>query len=435
MVTRSVAYGHEAMKILLIEAIKHLSTAIATRSKSALKEAHKCLEAYKAKPFDESKRDRVPKGQEGGGRWMVGGAAVGARWSAEDGKWVDEKGKALSAKIHKRIEENGKVSKNMIGVKINPSSNPDEVNFAVGYPYNPKTGKVSPKSYIQNRNHLVKMHKEKFEALKVFDKARKLIEKKAYTDAMDGKPAGAIAYIMNATAMRVGSGRKHTAPKEGAPKKPVKPKKSFGACDLLAKHVKVKGKVVTFDFLAKGQKRYHASFPDEQMASIFKAYLLDGNFNDKKPNDRIFKVTADTVNKYLKVTGKNDDLHAHQYRHWKATEFATRLIKQRGKPIDAADAVRVKERVCANVAEVLNNTPEVCYQTYICPSVWQVWGEDLTPTPPTLAHKSASDSGLKTYAYESTRATASFDAFIEETIFPDFEDEKEPNLDVLVDAD
>jgi DNA topoisomerase-1 len=153
---------------------------------------------------------------------------------------------------------------------------------------------------------------------------------------------------------------------------------SFGLATLRAKHVKVKGDTVIFDFPGKSGKQQHRELKDQQVARVVRECL-------KRPGRDVFKFVLDDgfvvdvrrrhINEYIQeVMGAR--YSAKDFRTWAGTLIcacALARAKQRVRHEIAKDGVKVaKKTMVAAVKEVsehLGNTPAVARDSYIYPSV------------------------------------------------------------------
>jgi DNA topoisomerase-1 len=153
---------------------------------------------------------------------------------------------------------------------------------------------------------------------------------------------------------------------------------SFGLATLRARHVKVKGDTVIFDFPGKSGKQQHRELKDRQVARVVRECL-------KVPGRDVFKFVLDDgfvvdvrrrhINEYIQeVMGAQ--YSAKDFRTWGGTLIcacALARAKERVREVAAKDGTKAarKTMVAAvkEVAEHLGNTPAVARDSYIYPSV------------------------------------------------------------------
>jgi DNA topoisomerase I len=153
---------------------------------------------------------------------------------------------------------------------------------------------------------------------------------------------------------------------------------SFGLATLRAKHVKVKGDTVIFDFPGKSGKQQHRELKDRQVARIVRECL-------KLPGRDVFKFQLDDgfvvdvrrrhINEYIQeVMGAQ--YSAKDFRTWGGTLIcACALARAKERVKEAAEkegpkaAKKTMVAAVKEVAEHLGNTPAVARDSYIYPSV------------------------------------------------------------------
>jgi DNA topoisomerase-1 len=153
---------------------------------------------------------------------------------------------------------------------------------------------------------------------------------------------------------------------------------SFGLATLRAKHVKVVGETVYFDFPGKSGQQQHRELRDRRVATIVRQLL-------KVPGRDVFKFVLDDghvvdvrrrhLNEYIQeVMGPG--YSAKDFRTWAGTLIcacalarARQRIKQGG--MDGCVKAVKKTMVAAvrEASEHLGNTPAVAKSSYIYPSV------------------------------------------------------------------
>lgn len=153
---------------------------------------------------------------------------------------------------------------------------------------------------------------------------------------------------------------------------------SFGLATLRARHVKVVGDTVHFDFPGKSGQQQYRELKDRRVAHIVRQLL-------KVPGRDVFKFVLDDghvvdvrrrhINEYIQEV-MGPDYSAKDFRTWAGTLIcACALARARHRLKDAAveGCVRaVKKTMVAAVreaAEHLGNTPAVAKSSYIYPSV------------------------------------------------------------------
>jgi DNA topoisomerase-1 len=150
-------------------------------------------------------------------------------------------------------------------------------------------------------------------------------------------------------------------------------KGSFGLATLRARHIKVKGYIVEFDFAGKSGVQQQHQLKDRHVSTIVRSLL-------KQPSREVFKyqngdgvfvnVTSHHINDYIReVMGEN--FSAKDFRTWAGTLVCACALARLGTEIVEESASRKRKIVEAikETAAILGNTPAVCRSSYICPEI------------------------------------------------------------------
>ncbi|WP_224246092.1 DNA topoisomerase IB [Hyalangium gracile] len=153
---------------------------------------------------------------------------------------------------------------------------------------------------------------------------------------------------------------------------------SFGLATLRARHVKVVGDTVYFDFPGKSGQQQHRELRDRRVATIIRQLL-------KVPGRDVFKFVLDDgfivdvrrrhINEYIQeVMGV--EYSAKDFRTWAGTLIcacALARARERVKKAAAEGGVKAAKKTMVaavrEAAEHLGNTPAVAKSSYIYPSV------------------------------------------------------------------
>jgi DNA topoisomerase I len=156
---------------------------------------------------------------------------------------------------------------------------------------------------------------------------------------------------------------------------------SFGLATLRARHVKLKGDTVIFDFKGKSGQHQHRELKDRQVARVVRECL-------QVPGRDVFKFVLDDghvvdvrrrhINEYIReVMGER--YSAKDFRTWGGTLIcACALARSRGKTCGEASVRELKRAMLDAVKEAathLGNTPAVARDSYIYPSVLAMFQE------------------------------------------------------------
>src|SRR5260221_10393070 len=158
----------------------------------------------------------------------------------------------------------------------------------------------------------------------------------------------------------------------------AKENNSFGITTLRNRHVKVRGKNVTFEFRGKSGIEHTVSVANPKIARIIKQcielpgyeifqYLQDGEKHT---------VDSQDVNEYLQtLTGK--DVTAKDFRTWGGTVLSAELLKAIG-PSESEESI--KHNIATAVKKVsqhLRNTATVARTYYIHPVILETYKKNL----------------------------------------------------------
>ena len=143
---------------------------------------------------------------------------------------------------------------------------------------------------------------------------------------------------------------------------------AFGATTLQARHITVRGKVITLDFIGKSGKRNLIKIKDQQLADAM-ARQLSG----KRNRDAVFpEVTADSALAYQRTIIPKKFL-LKDLRTSLGTKTALDAIRRMPAPTTEKEMKKARTEVGKIVAEKLGNTPSVALSAYINPIVFELW--------------------------------------------------------------
>ncbi len=175
------------------------------------------------------------------------------------------------------------------------------------------------------------------------------------------KVIAAIVALLEKTMMRVGN--EEYAKQNG----------SFGLTTLRARHAKVKGGHVVFDFKGKHGIKHHIDLSDRRLANLVaKCQDLPGQdlFQYEDEDGGLHHVTSDDVNDYLQeVSG--EEITAKDFRTWAGTNAAAAALKELERFDSATMAKKNVVQAVEHVAKQLGNTPAICRKCYIHPAVFE----------------------------------------------------------------
>ena len=145
---------------------------------------------------------------------------------------------------------------------------------------------------------------------------------------------------------------------------------TYGLTTIHAKHVKVAGPELRFDYIGKWRKAHKRAIEDEEVAAIVRAlkrldqkelfaFIDSGKIRDVKDRH---------VNDYIQsIIG--DKFTAKDFRTWAGTLLCSIALAMEGQGASKKERKRKIKRAIEAASQQLGNTPAVCRSSYICPRV------------------------------------------------------------------
>jgi DNA topoisomerase-1 len=204
----------------------------------------------------------------------------------------------------------------------------------------------------------------KFDRLQAFADVLPLIRRRTNTDlAQAGLPRNkvlaTIVQLLEKSLIRVGN------------EEYVRQNQSFGLTTLRARHVRVEGDTLRFQFRGKSGVRHSVKVSDRRLARVVK-HCRD------LPGQELFQYIDETgdaqvvdsgdINSYLnEITGQ--DFTAKDFRTWSGTVLAATALREVPPPGTKRETERNVNVAIEAVAGMLGNTPSVCRKSYVHPGV------------------------------------------------------------------
>lgn len=174
------------------------------------------------------------------------------------------------------------------------------------------------------------------------------------------KVLAAIVALLEKTMMRVGN------------QEYARQNKSFGLTTLRARHARVRGSRVLFDFRGKHGIQHEIDLSDRRLAAIVaRCRDLPGQdlFQYLDGDGERRQASSDDVNDYLREAS-GEDITAKDFRTWAATNLAASALREFEAFDSEAKARTNLVRAVEDVAKRLGNTPAICRKCYIHPAVF-----------------------------------------------------------------
>jgi DNA topoisomerase-1 len=230
----------------------------------------------------------------------------------------------------------------------------------------------------------------KFGHMMIFAKVLPEIRRRVDADlSLPGLPRAkvlaAIVRLLETTLMRVGN------------EEYAQTNDSFGITTLRNRHVRVRGKSITFDFRGKHGVTHHIDLKDARLARIVgTCQHLPGQelFQFVDEDDQKHAVGSSDVNRYLQeISGA--DVTAKDFRTWAGTNLAALALQELAAATEPLPPKKSMLRAVEAVAKLLGNTPAICRKCYIHPAIFEGYldGSLLTTLKKRAAEELTQDLG------------------------------------------
>lgn len=143
---------------------------------------------------------------------------------------------------------------------------------------------------------------------------------------------------------------------------------TYGLTTIRARHVKVEGSVLLFDYVGKWRKTQKRAIEDPEVAAIVEKLrkLYEPELFAFVDNGKVRDVKDRHVNDYIQsIIGVN--FTAKDFRTWAGTLLCSIALGMEGQGASKTERKRKIKRAVQATAEQLGNTPAVCRSSYICP--------------------------------------------------------------------
>jgi DNA topoisomerase-1 len=212
----------------------------------------------------------------------------------------------------------------------------------------------------------------KFDRLQAFAEVLPLIRRRANADLQQpglprNKVLATIAQLLEKSLIRIGN------------EEYARQNQSFGLTTLRARHVRVNGGTLRFQFRGKSGVRHSVSVNDRRLARVVKQCRdLPGQelfqYLDEAGAAQV--VDSGDINDYLKeITGQ--DFTAKDFRTWSGTVLAATALREVAPPGTKRETERNVNVAIEAVAGLLGNTPTVCRKSYVHPGVVDAYRDGI----------------------------------------------------------
>ena len=277
-------------------------------------------------------------------------------------EYLDQQGSKINKDLVKRLLEGFYIPPAYKDVKINLNKN-DKV-LAIGY-----DEKDRPQ-YIYNKKFTEENSKNKYHKMIVFGENYKKIMNSVKRDlysegeTKEKQIASALMLVVDC-GIRIGS-EKYRDEND-----------SFGATTLEPRHIKIKGDVVSVDFIGKKGVQNTGKCRSKRLSRNLRTkkrtIKKDDSIFTYRNGNKWYTLKSTDVNKYLKKFG---NFSSKNFRTWVANlSFISEILKY-----DIVDKETDKNKNINEVLKIialkLNNTPSVCKKNYIDPYLIDLYMND-----------------------------------------------------------
>ncbi|MHB8296310.1 MAG: DNA topoisomerase IB [Acidimicrobiales bacterium] len=165
---------------------------------------------------------------------------------------------------------------------------------------------------------------------------------------------------------------------------------TYGLATLQKAHAHVRGSTVSFDFIAKGNKRRLQSVVDPEVASIIGALKTRRSGGTdllayRNESGRWVDARSDDINRFIRATA-GLTCSEKDFRTWNATVLAAVALSVSTAAGSPAARKRSVARAMREVAHYLGNTPAVTRSSYVDPRLVDRYlsGETVSGSLPAL---------------------------------------------------
>ena len=274
-------------------------------------------------------------------------------------QYLDKRGNKIDKSVSKKLLEGFYIPPAYEDVKIN--LNKKEKVLAIGF-----DDKDRPQ-YIYNKSHTKRRDKTKFMKMidfgESYQKIMNQVKRDLNTEGDNKNKQIAMALMLVVECgIRIGSEKYRDE------------NKSFGATTLEPRHFKIKGEVVSVDFIGKKGVRNTGKVRSKRLSRNLR--IKKRTFRSNEPifsyrrNENWYTLKSIDVNKYLKKFG---NFSSKNFRTWVANlSFLTELLNSE-KDLSENQRKTNINKCIEKVSEKLNNTKIVCKKNYIDPSIINIY--------------------------------------------------------------
>lgn len=230
------------------------------------------------------------------------------------------------------------------------------------------------KQYIYHSEWERQRQAAKFAKMKEFGKALPAMRKRCLTDVETkkwrrDKVLALMVLILDETGIRIGN------------QQYAKTNSTYGLSTLRRKHMDIDDEVLSFEYKGKSNKQRTVQIEDEELIKFIKksAELPGYEIFRYKDNSGIWQsVDSEEVNSYIQATiGK--EFSSKDFRTWVASRLAVEYYPAAIQQKENAPRKKFSNILIRLVADELGNTPSVCKNYYVHPTILQLINQQALP--------------------------------------------------------
>ena len=215
--------------------------------------------------------------------------------------------------------------------------------------------------YLYHQRFRAQREEEKFKRVVEFGEALPALRRRVRADLKSADldrehVLAAIVRLIDQGFFRVGN------------EKSAKSEATYGLTTIRAKHVKVEGNAIAFDYVGKWRKSQKRVIEDAEAAAVIERLrrLREPELFAFIDNGKVRDVKDRHVNEYIQsIIGAN--FTAKDFRTWAGTLLCSIALAMQGQGASKTERKRKIKQAVQATSEQLGNTPAVCRASYICP--------------------------------------------------------------------
>jgi len=228
------------------------------------------------------------------------------------------------------------------------------------------------KQYIYHEEWKKITQENKFDKMVFFGEVlpkirNKVREDMAQEELRQEKILATVVWLLEHTLIRIGNDEY------------AKENNSFGLTTLRNRHVRVRGKEVTFEFRGKSGIEHTVSIVHPKIAKIIKecielpGYEIFQYFDD---NGEKRTIDSSLVNTYLKSI-TNENTSAKDFRTWGGTVLSAETLFITGPATTQNEVKKNISQAVKKVSQYLRNTAKVCRTYYVHPVILETYEKNI----------------------------------------------------------